>query len=231
MLLASDFLRDDLVDVAPSLLSLVFNSSFQPFEFMDACPLVSHETSVALADPKQKVMDSLYQAAFRTGLGNSLFAKDVNVDDLKRADLFDFASKNITLDNISVVGSGVDHAELSALVESFTKNFNSAKKSESTASKSAYYGGEVRIDAGASATAHYCLAYPGVSLKSPDYPTSLVVKSLLDGVQRVKYGSPSGHCSLLANDSCNSVTAFSKSHSDAGLIGIYITGTHLKVCF
>jgi ubiquinol-cytochrome c reductase core subunit 2 len=207
------------------LVNHVFNPAFQPYEFLDAIPNVLAESSASLADPSVEVFDKLHQIAFRAGLGNSLFATTAGVKGLKRAHLQEFASKTFTSDKIAVVGSGVVHEELTALVDEALKGIALAS-SKYTPSASKYFGGEARIEAGPKSNSTFAVAFKSVPFTSPEYPAALVLKALLDGTQHLKWGSVSGASSLLSKAASgnNSVSAFATSYSDAGILGFVVEG-------
>lgn len=185
---------------------------------------VSAQTAASLADPSTVVMDKLHQIAFRTGLGNSLFATNNALDGLNRADLANHAQKYFTTDRISVVGSGVEHSELKALVETALQNIVISQAATKD-SQSIYYGGEARIEAGPSSNAIYAVAYPGTPYSSSDYSASLVLKALLDGSKRVKWGSSYAGALGAASTESTSSTVFAHSYSDSGLIGFVVEGS------
>lgn len=203
----------------------LFNPHCYPYEFLQHRPQVIEQTAASLADPTTRVLDSLHQAAFRTGLGNSLFASAAAAKALKRAHLNEFAAKYFTADRIAVVGNGVAHDELTALVDEALTKFNVAKSAATTES-SKFRGGEVRIEAGPKAESHYAVAFPSVAFTDAQYPAALVLRALLDGSKRLKWGSPSGSAGLLSSAATanTSVSAFEAAYSDAGLIGFYIQG-------
>ncbi|KAJ3194930.1 ADP/ATP carrier protein [Irineochytrium annulatum] len=226
LIIASSFLRDDLVDIVPLLVRQVFNPSFQPYEFLDAQPIVLSESAVALADPTTEVLEKLHQVAFRTGLGNPLFATEASVKTLKRSNLQEFATANLSASRIAFVGDGVLHEDVSALVEESLQRLSIPSSASSTASASQYFGGEARIEGGAKSTAHYAVAFKSVPFTSPDYAASLVLRAVLDGSQRLKWGSPSGATALLSKAASprTDVTSFGASYSDAGVVGFYVKG-------
>ncbi|KAJ3330917.1 hypothetical protein HDU76_004503 [Blyttiomyces sp. JEL0837] len=223
--IASSFLRDDLVDIVPLLVNHVFNPSFQPYEFLDAIPNILSESAASLADPSTKIFDTLHQTAFRTGLGNSLFASTAGVKALKRSHLQDFAANNIASGRLAIVGTGIAHEELTALVESSLKGF-SVPTSAASVKPSTYFGGESRIEAGPKSASQLAIAFKSAAFTSAEYPAALVLRALLDGSQRLKWGSTSGVTGLLSKAATSSadVTAFEASYTDAGLIGFYVVG-------
>ncbi|KAJ3050537.1 ubiquinol-cytochrome c reductase core subunit 1 [Rhizophlyctis rosea] len=227
LVIASDFLRDDLVDAVPTLLTHVFNETLAAHEFMDARKTTAKESAGNLADPNVKVFEALHEIAFRTGLGNPVYAPPAAAKSLKTAKLAEFTKKVISSDRVAIVGSGISHEDLTKLVESAFQYVKvPAAKGAAADSTSKYFGGEARIDAGPKGESHYVVAFPSVSASSPDYPAALVLKSLLDTSNRFKWGSPAGVSGLLASAATQStsVSAFNASYSDAGLIGFHVQG-------
>ncbi|KAI8846307.1 Metalloenzyme, LuxS/M16 peptidase-like protein [Chytridium lagenaria] len=225
LIVTSTFLRDDLVDVVPLLVNQVFNPSFQPYEFLEAQPFVVSESAAALSDSTTEVIDKLHQVAFRTGLGNSLFANPASVGGLKRAHLQDFAGSYFTSDRVALVGTGVAHDEVSELLEASLKAVSLSSAKPSIAG-SKYFGGEARIEAGAKSTATYAVAFNSIPFTSPQYAASLVLAAILDGSRRLKWGSTGASGLLAAATSADaSVSAFSAAYTDAGLFGFVVKGS------
>ncbi|KAJ3345154.1 ubiquinol-cytochrome c reductase core subunit 1 [Entophlyctis luteolus] len=225
ILIGSTFLRDDLVDVVPGLVSHVFNPSFHAYEFLDAIPFVTAESESALADPTTRVFDTLHTVAFRRGLGNSLFASKSSLATLKRADLQAFASANFTADNIAVVGAGVAHDELEALVNKAFEGFSVPATASKIISAPTFHGGEARL--AGSGPSHLAIGFKGAAFTNTQaYATQLVLRSLLDGTPRLKWGSTSSGAGLLASAAApgTTVSAFDASYTDAGIFGIHIKG-------
>jgi predicted Zn-dependent peptidase len=193
---------------------------------LDAREAACEQTDAALTDANTQIYEKLHQVAFRTGLGNPVFASADALHGLKRADIHEFAAKNFTTENITIVGSGVAHEELTKLVESSVADIKFHNSAPAPA-KSTFHSGEARIEAGPHSEAQYVIAYPGVSYTSPDYFASKVLASLLGGSQKVKYASKTG----LLGAACTPSTfasAFTASYADIGLIGIHITGSDIK---
>ena len=201
----------------------MFNPSHEVYEFLKALDLTAEQTQSSLSDASTLVIEKLHQVAFRNGLGNPLFASPEALDTLKRADLQERVKNLFTSDRIAVVATGVEHGELSALVEKSLANVKLSPSSSATSSKSVYYGGETRIEAGPESTAIYVVAYPGASTASNDYAASLVLKALLGGSQRLKWGASSGLLGKVATKSTGA-SVFSYSYTDSGLVGFVVEG-------
>ncbi|KAJ1561627.1 ubiquinol-cytochrome c reductase core subunit 1 [Nowakowskiella sp. JEL0078] len=230
LILASEFLRDDLVDVVPELLNLLFNKSFQPYEFLDAIPSVIAESQAHLSLPETKIWEEAHTLAFRSGLGSPLFITKAAAGNLKRSSLTSLLEKSINPSRLVIIGSGIDHSELSGLVSSSLATKTFPTEAESTVAPSKYYGGETRIDAGPNSKAKYLFAFPTVGIKSSNYFASAILAALLNGSSKTQWGNPSG---LLASASTASTTASTdlKSYTDIGLIGIKVEGHTGEVSF
>jgi len=224
--LTAEFLRDDVVDVVPTLVSQVVNTRLQPWELLDARKTTVVESAGAAADPEVRIFDALHQAAFRSGLGNATVPTTPAVGSITRAHIRDFLAKNVSPANIAVVGTSVSHEDLTSLVSDALKGAQFLGSSQSaTSSPSKYHGGEVRIEAGPKGTNHYVVAFPSATHASPDYHASLVLRGILGTASRVKWGTPSGTAGLLASAGSNAkVAAFNAVYSDAGLLGFHVQG-------
>jgi len=230
IVLTTEFLRDDLVDAVPLLLKNALNTHCYPYELSKAVEAAAVETESELSDPKTKVLDLLHQVAFRSGLGHSLFGASEAVQGLSRADVSEFVSKNVTAGRVAIVGTGISHSELVALVESqFEKTPLSTN--HATIAKSRYFGGEARIEGGPGSEALVALAYPSVAVSSPEHPAALVLKAVLDTSKRTAWGSFGGSTGLLASAGTpeTNVSAFNVAYSDVGLFGFFIQGTDEQI--
>lgn len=159
-------------------------------------------------------------------MGNPLFASHQAASQLNRAKLLDFVKNNFTSDRVAIVGTGVAAEDLKAVVqESLSKlvgtlpSSTTASTPTTTTSKTKYFGGESRIDAGPNTESHYVVAYPAPASTSADAATATVLRSLLDGTPHVKWGSSSA--SLLAGSPVP-ISTFNTAYSDAGLFGFYL---------
>ncbi|KAI9102620.1 Metalloenzyme, LuxS/M16 peptidase-like protein [Phlyctochytrium arcticum] len=226
IVIGTEFLRDNLVDAVPTLIDNLLNKHFYPYELFQTTPAVVEETQTVLSDPSVKVVEALHQAAFRSGLGNPLYASSAAAGGVKRAHIQDFASKYFTADRIAIVGHGVSHQDLQPLVEEALAKYQLSKSSVGTPAPSKFRGGELRFEAGPKSESHYAVAFPSVGFTDSNYAASLVLKALLDGAKRTKWGKNSGTTGLLSQAATEntSVAAFETGYSDAGLVGFYIQG-------
>lgn len=206
----------------PTLVSQVFNAKFEPYEFLDARAITAEQTESALTDAKTQVMEKLHQVAFRTGLGNTIFASNESLNSLKRTDIGNLLEL-FTADRITIVGTEVNHEDLTNLLE---KVFVDVELPSGKASyiKSKFSTGEARIEAGPTCEAHYAIAFPGAAYStSGDFAAAQVLASILGGERKVTHGSSSGLLAACAAPGCKA-TAHSLSYSDAGLLVLYMEG-------
>lgn len=167
-------------------------------------------------------MDLAHQLAFRTGLGNSLFASPHTAVDFNSAT--SFAHKALASpSNLAVISTGVDSSTLSSLVSEFFLSPNAATSSPLSSSPSAYFGGEVRVPAvgHGSVVDHFLVAFKGASASSS--PEFSVLRHLLGGEKAVKWSTGTTPLSKLSKGR-SSAKAFNLSYSDAGLFGILVSG-------
>src|SRR5207248_10783390 len=124
---------------------VVFNTKYEPHEFKEVEKQVTFERSVAEAIPKILALETAHEAAFRNGLGNSLFANSITRIK-SNEDVIAYANKVYTAPNITIIGTGVDHNELSTLTEKLFKDISHSVLATPIACK--YFGGEDRLASG-----------------------------------------------------------------------------------
>ncbi|KAG0022484.1 ubiquinol-cytochrome c reductase core subunit 1, partial [Podila clonocystis] len=126
--------------------------------------------------PEIAVIDALHSAAFRNGLGNSVYAasySDISTEDLKK-----FASENFVANKVALVATGVSEAELKSLADSAFSHVAAGSAAKAEGAK--YYGGDVRV-AHSSSVGHVAVAFQGAAAGTPDFYTAQVLRSLLGG--------------------------------------------------
>jgi ubiquinol-cytochrome c reductase core subunit 2 len=169
-----------------------------------------------------RLMEALHSAAFRTGLGRSLYAPANRIGSYDQAALADFVQKQYTSSNMAVVGLGIDHDQL---VFAAKKLQVGAGGSKSEASQ--YYGGEIRIDEPGPLTS-VAIVSQGVSLGSSDLLALGVLQQVMGTGPYVKYGSgvSASKVAKAAASGTNApfaASAISASYSDAGIFGFQVT--------
>ncbi|KAJ3341591.1 ubiquinol-cytochrome c reductase core subunit 1 [Gonapodya sp. JEL0774] len=227
IVVGSEFLREDLVDVVPTLLGTISNALYNAHDFSTVSSLALEESKTAFSDPNVAVHDALHKIAFRNGLGNSLFTTPTTSKTLSADAVKSFAETVFTPANIAIVGAGVAHADLVSIVESLSSALSLGEGAASSP-RSTYYGGEVRIES--VGESHYIIAGESYSFTSPEYARALVLKHLLGNglVPPVKYSAPGStyHAPLVKLSSkAAKAAAFNSSYSDAGVFGVHVVAS------
>ncbi|KAI9229871.1 MAG: Metalloenzyme, LuxS/M16 peptidase-like protein [Piptocephalis tieghemiana] len=207
------FLRDDLPYFVESLSDSVLQPKFAHHELAAVQNQVASETSHALASSESLLTDILHRAAYRSGLGHSLYAhQPLTIEQIKAY----LATRSSA--GISVVANGADHASLSSLVQ---EAFAEASPSSSpSSSPSTFHGGEERaVLPGAS---HFAIAW---DVQHSRTTATILEKLLGSSGPRVRWGEGvSPLASLSSRLADTSVTALQLSYTDASLFSLAVAG-------
>ncbi|KDR21194.1 cytochrome b-c1 complex subunit 2, mitochondrial [Zootermopsis nevadensis] len=190
---------------------------FKPWELSDNIPRLKYE--LASLSPYAQLLDLLHRAAYRTGLGNSLFCPDYLVGSHSTESLQHYVKNLFTTNHAAVVGVGVDHGDLLC----FAQNLALESGAGQVESASRYSGGDVRRDT-AESLAHVAVAVEGTSLKNTKEALAFAVLQYALGVgSYAKWGSSASPLTRAVGSAVGSdpfaVTAFNASYTDSGLFG------------
>ncbi|KAG2213856.1 hypothetical protein INT47_001125 [Mucor saturninus] len=215
---SAELLKGDAELFAEILSDVVTKQKYQQHEFYDVAHQTASESASAFATAEISAIESAHQVAFRTGLGNSIFAKPtarINNDAVKA-----YAQELFTQDNIALVGTGIDHQVLQNLAETYF-NLPSGKLSLTA---STYYGGESRIE-NVSSKGEYVLAFEGAAADSAEFAALQVLRHALGGEVNVKHTAGSGILAQAAAKFAEGteIKAFNLGYSDAGLFGLQVS--------
>ncbi|GJJ68558.1 ubiquinol-cytochrome c reductase core subunit 2 [Entomortierella parvispora] len=223
----AECLKEDVPYFVEVFGDLVAQTKFADHEFHAVAEEVAAERSVAESSPEVAVVEALHAAAFRNGLGNSVYASpyaDISTEDLKA-----FAAKNFVANKISLVATGVSEAELKSLADSAFSHVAAGSASQVEAAK--YFGGDVRVGAATDA-GHVAVAFQGAAAGTPEFYTAQVLRSLLGGDRFIKW-STAGVSPLSAAAGKighgAQISAFNFGYSDAGLFGVYAKADHKDI--
>ncbi|KAJ2489049.1 ubiquinol-cytochrome c reductase core subunit 1 [Coemansia sp. RSA 2050] len=203
-------------------------TKFSEHEFRDIARLVRFEALGARENPQARVLDGVHQAAFRGGLGNSLYALDsspVCTGDAVR----EYAQSAMQGGRVAVVATGVDAATLAALVaESKLAGLAGGAAAAAAAaaaadSRARFTGGGHQIYESAAPVSYYALAFGSEPSAAP------VLASLLGAQRRLKWGAGSSPLAKLAFAEGFSAESFSFSYSDAALVGVLVSAPSAQI--
>ncbi|KAL1978829.1 hypothetical protein VTN31DRAFT_1688 [Thermomyces dupontii] len=232
VILQAKFLSGDLPYFAELLAEVTSQTKYLNHEWSEVVlETLRLRQQAYAANPAALAVDSAHATAFHRGLGNAAYNITTTPLDgyLNAESIADYAKAAYAKDNIALVSSGPNSAELSKWVSQFFSEHPSSasaskfKLLESTPSK--YFGGEQRIPNKAGNS--LVIAFPG----SPEYGASgykaevSVLAALLGGESSIKWSS--GFSLLAKAAEANpgaQVSTKNYAYSDAGLFAIQVTG-------
>lgn len=209
--LTAEFLRGDEQKFGELLAQNVSAARYLPHELTeDVLPVVAAEAAEAAATPAVRALDLAHAAAFRGGLGASLFAPEhaeFAADDVKA-----FARSAFSAGNVAVVGTGISPEALAQVFQPALKD-----AAPPPARASAYFGGENRAAGPAHGPQVLFVGY-GTATPAPELA---VLAALLSPAPAVKW---SAGASALAQAIPRGVSVESVlfSYSDAALVGFLV---------
>ncbi|KAH7927188.1 LuxS/MPP-like metallohydrolase [Leucogyrophana mollusca] len=215
--LSSEFLRGDEPFFVDLISSFLTSGKYFRHEYSEyVLPVIEAESTAASLDPSVRALELAHTLAFRSGLGSSLFASPhsaVTLEDVKS-----YAATAFNKGNIAVLGTGIDQATLSKLVEKSLASASSSGTSSST-SPSLYFGGETRLESHSGPET----VFIGFGAVGPTDPALAVLAAHLapqasvkwsQGLSPISAGLPLG----------TSVQTVLLPYSDATLFGLLIQG-------
>ncbi|KAG8690457.1 ubiquinol-cytochrome c reductase core subunit 1 [Ceratobasidium sp. 395] len=209
--ITAEFLRGDEPYFVELLSSVLTSSQFLPHELTESVlPTSIAESTAALEDPATRALELAHALAFRSsGLGSSLFAVHPSLKSLDAVKAL--ASSAFTKGNVAVIGTGVDSAKLSQLVEKHLASLPSGAGAPSSGGSSQYFGGETRADVhGAGQAVFVGFGAPGAA------PELAALHAHLDTTPALKWTAGS---SPLAGTGAVPVYV---PYSDAALFGVLV---------
>ncbi|KAJ8895011.1 hypothetical protein PR048_000320 [Dryococelus australis] len=211
----------DKVDVALQYLAdCATKHVFKPWELSDSLPRLRYE--LATIPVEVRTLDLLHKAAFRTGLGNTLFCPKPLIGKHSTETLQHYVNSHLTAGRAAVAGVGLSHGELVA----YAQNLN-LEGGAGPASPSKYWGGEIRKEK-LSDIAHVAVAVEGASLANQKEALAFaVLRYALGAGPAAKWGSSISPLFKAVAGAAGSepfaVSALNISYSDAGLFGFVAT--------
>ncbi|XP_033214004.1 cytochrome b-c1 complex subunit 2, mitochondrial [Belonocnema kinseyi] len=226
--------RDKVPQALTFLEDVATRQVFKPWEISDETPRLRYELSTI--PEVSRIIELLHKAAYRTGLGYSLYCPKRQIGKISTETLQHFVSTWFSGSRCAVVGTGISGSELA----SFATGLNVSSTESSTAA-SKYCGGDARKERN-SPIATVAVAVEGSGLdKEKDALAFAILKNAAGTGPSVKWGSsPSPLTKAVASAAGSdpfAVTAFNASYTDSGLFGFVlqappnIAGTATKAAY
>ncbi|KAJ4480858.1 Metalloenzyme, LuxS/M16 peptidase-like protein [Lentinula aciculospora] len=214
--LTAEFLRGDEQYFVDVLTSFITSARFTPHEYNEyVSPVVESEIEESKLNPGFQAIEAAHAVAFHNGLGSSLLAAPHN--SITHEDIRSFAQSTFTRDNVAVLGTGIDQATLTSLVEqSLNKMSTTSQLSSSTSS---YFGGETRLQA------HGGIQTVFVGFGSAGVPTPEIValSAYLSPTPSVKWSQGSSPIAAALPEG-TAVEVIYMPYTDASLFGFLVQG-------
>ncbi|XP_011268973.1 cytochrome b-c1 complex subunit 2, mitochondrial [Camponotus floridanus] len=212
--------RDKLDKTLNFLEDVATQQVFKPWEIPDQLPRLRYELS--MVPQTTRVMELLHKAAYRTGLGYSLYSPKRQLGKISTETLQHFVNTWFTGSNCAVVATGVSLSDVSQ----FASNLN-VGSGDKAAEASKYHGGELRKERSSDlSTVAIAVEAAGLN-KEKDAITYAVLQRAVGSGPRVKWGST---VSPLQRELSSAVKAddfaalaFNASYSDSGLFGVVLS--------
>eukprot|EP01135_Chromosphaera_perkinsii_P005028 Nk52_evm5s311 gene=Nk52_evmTU5s311 len=223
VVLTAEALRSNVPAVLDTFADILSSPAYFDWEIAAEKAKIAEEYAYVASCPQTMVVEGINKAAFREGLGNSIFAcpsASFSSQDMKA-----YAEKFLTGPNSALVATGVDASEFGSVASNAFGSVAAAGAGSKTAAK--YFGGDVRQES-ADGNVHMAIAYNGAASNTKDAHALGIFKHVLGAGKYVKYGSPSSRLAKAIAGSSSIVkaadaSAFNFTYSDAGLIGVYAT--------
>lgn len=199
---------------------------FKPWELRDLTDRIRYE--LASLRPEVKVLDLLHKAAYRRGLGNSLFMPEYAVGKISSETLQHYVSQTFTAPRTAVLGQGVDHSQLVEFA-----NCLSLENKEGPTQCPDFHGGEIRLETSGD-IAHVAVAVEGAGLKSPkDVLTLSILQYCYGDGPSTKWGTSSASLTKAVTkcvpDTPFAVSGLNINFSDSGLFGFVASAPYTVI--
>ncbi|EDW76726.1 uncharacterized protein Dwil_GK20075 [Drosophila willistoni] len=211
----------DNVETGLRYLQDLLQPAFKPWELKDNSKTLLDQLSAVTTE--QRAIELVHKAAFRLGLGNSIYVPRFQLGNLSTETLLHYVANNYAPSRAAVVGVGIDNNTLSGFAQTLEFPTGSGSGKASSAS---YYGGDARKDtAGHRAT----VAVAGLGGAASNHKEALafaILEQTVGGVAATKRGNSAGVFGEAASSAGGSSTvkALNASYSDAGLFGFVVSG-------
>lgn len=208
--------RDKLNDALIFLEDVATQQVFKPWEISDQLPRLRYELSTV--PETTRVMELLHKAAYRSGLGYSLYSPKRQLGKINTESLQHFVNTWFTGSNCAVVATGVPLSSVSQFATSL-KVVSGDKAPEATK----YYGGELRKERSSElTTVAVAVESSGLNKEKDALAYAVLQRAVGDG-PRVKWGTSASplqkQVSSAASADQFAISSFNASYSDSGLFG------------
>lgn len=212
--------RDHLETALQFLEKSVTGQLFKPWEIQDN--MVRVKIDLANVTPQVKAVELLHQAAFRNGLGNSIFCPKHKLGKISSETLQHYFESNFTSNRGAVSGVNVDHQMLVGFAQSLQIGSGDGARNESK-----YYAGADRRKEKGGRIASVAVGTGGGSWSNLKEGIAFSVLQRAAGASpNTKRGNSAGIMTkaIQAAAPNTAATTLNATYSDNGLFGFVVSG-------
>lgn len=212
--------RDHLETALRFLENAVMGQTFKPWEIQDSLPRL--RVDLGTRSDQVRAVELLHRAAYRSGLGNSLFCPKHKVGKISTETLQHFYAANFTSKRAAVGGVNVDHQLLTGFAQSLQLDSSDGQRNESK-----YRGGSDARKEKGGRQASVAVATNGGSWASVQEGLAFEVLQYAAGVRpATKRGASNGALTKVIQAAApnTAVSALNAVYSDNGLFGFVASG-------
>ncbi|CAH4028699.1 cytochrome b-c1 complex subunit 2, mitochondrial-like [Pieris brassicae] len=208
----------DNLDVALEYLNnIVSNQEFRPWELSDNAPRMKYE--IASLAPQIRAVDLLHRAAYRRGLGNSLFISPKKIGHISSESVQHYASTTLSHSRCAIVVVGSNKEKASIVAQALQL----PSSGDASCEKASYFGGELRKEMGGD-LAHVAIAVQGASAGSKQSLALAVAAKAIGSGPVTKWGADNSPIAkAIGNVGPFAAAGFNVSYSDNGLFGVILS--------
>uniref|UniRef100_T2MH24 Cytochrome b-c1 complex subunit 2,mitochondrial n=1 Tax=Hydra vulgaris TaxID=6087 RepID=T2MH24_HYDVU len=220
----ASFLRNKLVNAMQIMASAFNGPLFYNWELSEVKKMCRMENATYAANENAVNLELLHKAAFRNGIGCSLYCNDLLIGKFSAHQLENFAQNNYNGEQLVIVGVDVNHDDLMTYARELFGSLPQSQPIKTAPQK--YYGGEAQTFTGVGLT-YASLVAEGAGLFHKDLPTLLVLQKVLGSGPYIKWGSNTvssrlNKAALAVSDTPFIINALNLSYSDCGLFGFNV---------
>lgn len=200
---------------------IVSAPSFKPWEIGEAHQVERMSFDLASVDLSTQTIELLHKAAYRTGLGNSLYSPEHMVGMHKTQALLDFHQNTHTMSRAVLVGHGVDSRDMGQYASLVKLGSGQGLVN----SNNKYYGGEERKHCGGGPLTYIAIAGESAPHSNgKEAIASLLLKNILGTAGRVKRVNGSGKLTkeLSKIEGEKAVSGINCAYDSSGLTGAFV---------
>ena len=205
----------------------VIEPAFKPWELSDSIPRIRNQ--VEAVSPQVRAVELMHRAAFRSGLGNSIYIPKYQIGKISSESLLHYVASNCTADRCAVVGVGIDQNTLTGFTQclELCPSSSSGGSGSSKSDAGNYYGGDARKET-AGNMAHVAIGGLGGAMSNQKESLAFaVLQNAIGAAPATKYGSTSGSLGKAVTSAVGgasvSLSMVNKSYTDAGIFGAVVS--------